>query len=680
MATTLAIAKEADDSAIIRYQTIGISMPDWNTDAQFADVIDERFLGANNQIDSFLSSGTNGKFLIIASKGMGKTLLIRHKRKQIETEHRDYFLIPRNGTADYVVLPNSPTKGLLKLMETHQFWQDLWTISIAVSALLNFPHNISDAERASILGELKRAELPQDIENELVAAFSGKHRMLRSPSSILDKYLQSEIKLVERARAKGLQVLTDLFNLSISSGCAIFIDSFDQAINTVFPDNLEIWCNGQCGLLKAAWELSRHNRHVKIYTTIRQEAYSYFQDKEINNIKGSVLLIEYTQEDLELIFAKAIEHYESLSSVEEFLGVKQIFNGYLHIRENAFDYICRHTTGVPRWLMVIGEAISNARHGRGKLTEAQAIKKQQKVISALVNKISTDLSKDYLTKEMSAFYKGDTPDRFIEGFLSKIGSTVLSIANLNRITEKLVQFGWAGTTHPFCLLFNLGLLGIVRKTPDGTRRQQVFQKPYQFDWDYDCILPKDNSILYLIHPALHNLIQTKNSAFNFNKVRIGDGLPWTRKQSIQVKEETIRLFISYSHLDSPIVSTIATAIEDQLNIKSRLHDIWFDKWKMRAGRWFQDQMDIGLNESDYLILIVSKSSMDSNAVALEWKLKFSEKLTSGTDSVFPFLLEEASFESLPQFLKPIYAYKYDGTRATINRLVDDILYWRDQTP
>ena len=54
-------------------------MKDWNTDAQFADVIDERFLGTNSQIDNFLSAGMGGKFLVVASKGMGKTLLLRHK-------------------------------------------------------------------------------------------------------------------------------------------------------------------------------------------------------------------------------------------------------------------------------------------------------------------------------------------------------------------------------------------------------------------------------------------------------------------------------------------------------------------------------------------------------------------------------------------------------------------------
>lgn len=655
-------------------------MPDWNTDAQFAAVIDERFLGTNSQIDSFLDSGTKGKFLVIASKGMGKTLLLRHKRKQLEEDHKDYFLIPRNGTADYVRLPSSPTKGLLIQMEEHAFWQDLWTISIAVSTLLNFPHSLTESERETVKAEVSRAELPSAISLELIAALTSKHRIYRSPSGVLDILLQSDIKAVAKARGKGAQIITDLFSTYINSGCAIFIDSFDQAISTAYPDNLAIWCNGQTGLLKASWELSRHNRHAKIFVTIRQEAYSHFRDPEKNNIKGSALLIEYTDDDLRRIFERAVSHYEQLDSIEEFLGVEQIYNGYLRLREDVFAYVCRHTIGVPRWLMVIGEAMSNARHDRGVITSKDQIKKQQKLISVIVNQKSAELGRDYLVDEMGAFYKGDTPDQFVDCFLANIGSTVLSISALGRITEKLLNSGWSGTEHPFCLLYNLGLLGHVAIGADGVKHHQHFARPYQFDWSYDCILPKGNQMHYLLHPALHNLVQSKNPVFRFNHVRIGNKLPWGKRQEEQVKKETIRIFISYAHADNTAVTEIATIIEDHLSAKSILHDIWFDKWKMKAGKWVQDQMAAGLTESGYLILVASKASLVSNAVAIEWKSKFSEKISAGDDTVFPFLLPDAEYEDLPVYLKNIYSYRYDGARDVVVRLVEDMLYWHDSAP
>jgi len=653
-------------------------MKTWNTDAQFSDSIDEKFLATNPQIDQFLSSGVHGKFILVAAKGMGKTLLLRHKRKQIENAHRDYFLIPRNETADYVRPPRSSSQGMTELMQTKDFWQDVWTLSIAISVLLNFPHNLSESEQESVLGEVDRAKLPVELAKELSNAFSKKHIIHRTPSEVLDIFLQCTVKAIERIRSHAITIVTSLVNRHIDSGCAVFIDSFDQAINDVFPNNLDIWCGGQGGLLKAAWELSRHNRHLRIYTTIRQEAFACFNDPEINNIRGSMLLIEYSKEDLHAIFSKAILHYESVDSIEEFVGLKQIYNGYLRIREPIFDYIYRHTIGIPRWFMCIGEKISATRQKRGVIADSEMSRKHQKLIANLINEESAKQAEEFLKSEMTPFFKGGAPEKFIEGILGQIGSTVLSLANLMRISEKFLSTDWAGTSHPFCLLYNFGLLGYVATNSTGRAPSQKFKKPYEFDWSYDNVLPKDPGTYYLVHPSLHDIIQKKNYRFKFNHIRISEGRPWGKKEKATIAKEMVQLFISYAHDNSDIVSGLADMIEEYLSVKSVLHDIWFDKWKMKAGKWFQDQMRDGLINSEYLILMVSKESLGSNAVAIEWKTKFADKLSKGEETVFPFIIDDTKFEDLPPFLKNIYSYRYNGNRDIVFRLVNDILFWKDE--
>ncbi len=47
-------------------------MANWNTDAQFAEKIDEGYLFANQKIKDFLRPRSYSQFIIIASKGMGK--------------------------------------------------------------------------------------------------------------------------------------------------------------------------------------------------------------------------------------------------------------------------------------------------------------------------------------------------------------------------------------------------------------------------------------------------------------------------------------------------------------------------------------------------------------------------------------------------------------------------------
>lgn len=596
------------------------------------------------------------------------------------------MLIPRNGTADYVRLPPSMPENISTQMRTKDFWQDLWTLSIAISVLLNFPNKLSESEQNFALNEIERATLPSEIARELSDAITNRQSSQRFPSEVLGFFLQNTLKSIQKAR-KGLQTVTKLFNQHITSGCAVFIDSFDQAISTVFPNDLDIWCSGQAGLLKAAWELSRHNRHVKIFATIRQEAFASFKDTEINNISGSILLIEYSKDDLRDIFTKAILHYEQVNSIEEFIGFNEIYNSFLNIREPIFDYICRHTTSVPRQFMQLGGKISNSRIARGLIEDTDKIAQYQKRISGIINEESSKLVFSYLTSEMSRFFGIETPERYIDGILKKIGSTVLSLANLKRICEKFIdQNGlgmnppWQGTQHPFCLLYNFGLLGYVAKTHDETGYEQKFKKPYEFSWPYEKGLPDDPSAYYLIHPAVHHLIQVKNFnfKFKFNHVRIGDGLPWGEKETAQVQSEMIRIFISYSRKNEDIVKNIVNIIEQYLSEKSQIHDIWFDTAKMRAGRWFQDQMSEGLSSSEYLIFMVSKESLKSNAVSVEWKTKFADKLSKGKDVVFPFILDDTPYNELPDYLQHIHSYRYENSKDKIIRFVEDIISWKDE--
>ena len=303
-------------------------------------------------------------------------------------------------------------------------------------------------------------------------------------------------------------------------------------------------------------------------------------------------------------------------------------------------------------------------------------KKQTRKIADIVNRISAKEAYEYIRSQMRPFFRGDDPVVFLNNLLPKINSRVLTLSNIKRVSEKFcVETEWAGSQHPFCILYNLCLLGFVARSPSSTKKVQLFKKPYEFDWDHEEILPLNPDAYYLIHPSLHFLIQNKNYKFNFNKVRIGDGITWTTAFEKRIQKEKVKLFISYSHGDWGVVNSIVKKIEDCLLDKSILHDIWLDKWRMRGGKWIQDQIIDGLTNSDFLIFMVSKKSLGSKPVAVEWKSKFKQKFTEGEDSIFPFIIDDTSFDELPEFLSNIFSYKYDE-ETSIRRLVDDILFWK----
>jgi hypothetical protein len=325
---------------------------------------------------------------------------------------------------------------------------------------------------------------------------------------------------------------------------------------------------------------------------------------------------------------------------------------------------------------------SFTRTDKGVIVDADQRAEQQTRVADLINDVSaTTLAQDYILGEMRHFFRGANPEEFIDNLLSKINSSVLSLPNITRISQKFVASqSSGGTEHPFCLMYNLGLIGYVKDGAAGIGQRQIFMKPYEFNWQFEHILPVDPKTIYLVHPALHQLIKKKNYRFKYNRVRIGDGFPWTEYEVKTVEREKIKIFISYSHADAVAVERIAEYMDDSLNEKSVIHDIWLDKWKIRSGPGFLDQIAQGLRDSDYLILACSENSLKSPAVEIEWKTKFAQKFRDGQDRIFPILLRDTPVDDLPEYLNGIHAYRIENEDAKlITQLVDDILFWRDQT-
>jgi len=650
-------------------------MSNWNTDAQFADDLSEDIIFINDRMKSFLY--TNKVFIVVASKGMGKTLLLRYKRHLLANDPEGLVVIPENETADYVRLPASISRDKLHLMHNVLFWKDLWEISIAISALLHFPHSLSPNEKTHVENTIKKTPLPSEIQGQILAALNGKWARRYFPSDILIEILDQSAKVVEQIRSSCQQVIFHLFTKYISSGVCLFIDSFDQELSEQFPDDLDVWQAGQHGLMKAAWELSRHNNHVKVYVSVRQEAYSSYKGQDKNNMMGSTLLIGYSKDDLRGIFEKAIAHYENKKSVEDFVQINNVNNTYLRKKEGVFDYIYRHTLGIPRWLMILGEEISY-------IEDAQKSSRTwQKDFRTLVNDVASNrLAREYLESEMKLFFFDCTPEGYIKNFLSLINSSVLTLNNLKRIATKYGDKHHAGAIkHPFCILHNLGLLGVVSHDVNQKSSKQVFRKPYEFDWNIEGVLPIRKDGYYLIHPALHQIIHSQKEHYSYNKILIGDGLSWTKRDESQIRNSQIKIFLSYSHSNEAVADEIASSLECCFEEGGYIYDIWFDKWRIRAGQWVQEEVEKGLEESDYLLLLISSESMESTYVNAEWRTMFNRKLDENENSVIPVIVDETPIASLPTFLKNVFVFKLEDTAdrgKVLKKLCEDIVYLKTQ--
>ena len=59
--------------------------------------------------------------------------------------------------------------------------------------------------------------------------------------------------------------------------------------------------------------------------------------------------------------------------------------------------------------------------------------------------------------------------------------------------------------------------------------------------------------------------------------------------------------------------------------------------------------------------------------------KFGDKIKTGKDSVFPFIIDDIGFEELPEFLGEIFSYRYEDKCENVKRLVDDIVFWKNES-
>lgn len=653
-------------------------MTAWVTDATRFTALSRENVFENRSIRDFLTG--DRIFWIVASKGMGKTLLLRYKRDLMESERAasGVLILPQNKSLDYVRLPNNLPIESTDAMQDRAFWKDCWEISITLSILLSFPfQELSSGygnEAAVLLRDLR---VDDDLVSDLRLALENKPHLQLNPSDVLVRLLQGSITDIQKLRRLAKQSVSNLYTRYVRSGVCVFIDSFDQALRETYPGELEIWIQGQLGLLLAAWDMSRQNPHIKVYASVRQEAYAKFHDENRQSIFGSMLMLRYSRQDLMDLLNRSVHFFEKKHSLDDLVGLKTVMNERTRQSEDIFDYTYRHVIPTPRSFMVVGSEISrDCSDERLNSTE-----RERRFCETLNRCSSTEICQDYLLGEMSMFLPCLKVEQNLSCFFRLIHRNILTRNMLVTIYEKFndqlrAEGVWPGRmTHPFCELFNIGLLGSVAIDHSNNRMLQCFRKPYEFDWDMEEVLP--DSPFYFLHPSLHALISRYNPRYRVSSVLIGDSYEWEVEYAKILRDELLKVFVSYSSKDRKVAERLARELNDRLAHAGLFVDIWYDKWRLRAGQWIQDTLEEEVRACDLLIAVCTRNSVESGWVAAECRCKLNEELESRQVMVLPVLID-VDQRSLPALMRdkvarslkrrPGRAYEQD-----MNSLLQDVL-------
>jgi energy-coupling factor transporter ATP-binding protein EcfA2 len=252
----------------------------WPIDGKDHSDVSEDGLYHNKNIENYLHS--EQRTLIIAAKGMGKTLLLRAKKNILENASEGHIIIPRNQEFDYPEIRwTLPSKG----MESYHFWKNLWLISFTFSALSHRDNLTS----FSLKKYIDKFHISKEFKNSLLDDFEQSRT--RAPSYYLCEMLQLGISNMN----KLFYSCNDIDEMSvqfITSSTCIFIDAFDQTLTDQLGNDLVVWKNAQIGLIYAAHRIRNSNKHVKVFASIRYEAWSDFFSDDRQVIRGQALVLE----------------------------------------------------------------------------------------------------------------------------------------------------------------------------------------------------------------------------------------------------------------------------------------------------------------------------------------------------------------------------------------------------
>lgn len=584
-------------------------MRPWTIDAddiQIADDFDGALLHKTVWIENFLDANRDDKFIVVGTKGFGKTLLLKAKR--IRCQELGYLCLPHDALLDKPVGNKIFSRELLGIYEADiEPWSRVWITSIACAVL-------------------KNAGLPEDLD--VSQRFS---RLLRNTQlrSVFDHFvvlLDYSPRDVHRCAQETNTVLIPLLR-ALKRPVAVFIDSVDEYFNkhihtpawrASFSGELspDIWFLAQMSLVEVAYQLRRITKHLKVYASVRKEAFNRLASASpmVQQYRGSAIDASYSEASLKQIFANNVQRERKTNlalpdklaedPVAAFLGRTSTTHTFTGIEEDAFDYIERHTLLRPRDLMTVGQKLAAIEPNE---------RANEREFKRAVNEAASEIVQEYLNE--IAPHLGDVD---LAGLLATLPANVLTrevVESLAaRYDEVPAHQGGAIGLEAFAALFETGLLGLVHTDPLSGEQVQRFLTPGEYAFGAARALPSSHH--YLVRSVLSGYISSLNSGYADRTDRanvIGNGRAWRDPELGRAHHDRPAAYtgndpyvhVCYAHDDADtVLGDIAWLTRQGINV-------WYDEGIPAGSRW-SDELAARIRQASLFLFFVSPTSVHSN--------------------------------------------------------------------
>lgn len=125
-----------------------------------------------------------------------------------------------------------------------------------------------------------------------------------------------------------------------------------------------------------------------------------------------------------------------------------------------------------------------------------------------------------------------------------------------------------------------------------------------------------------------------------------------------------RVFLSYSSFNKEMATWVAT------DLKMAGFQVWFDNWEIEGGHNIIDEIGKGIEKADALVMLVSKSYINSIMCKAEWNSYFMTKFKNQPNSIIPIILDDTippTILSSIRYLKISENFDYDSMMKDLKR-------------
>ena len=461
---------------------------------------------------------TDDKRYIVGPKGSGKTLVLL--KKALDKRNKSGVIyIPSEANRPVDRLDASEHVGqrfsykIKDPKESQLSWTAVWKHSILRSVL----HHLKDDIRGKGGANVEPARIKDLIDADAIFPLRPFH-YYTNITSLLDN---SPRKVLSQLR-NDLNEIDPLLQ-TCSKAVHVFLDNLDDYYE-LEPD---LWMQSMYGQFRAVREISQAYRHIHVYTSIRQDVYTQFQDEMHMQYFDYVAELDYEYKDLLSIFESRIGQLDADLLSEPallksdpwraFFGdCAQIPNELTDTMEPVQDFIIRHTLGRPRDLIHMGTMLLNFRHNDHFTLD---------IVREAVARAAQDICKQYFAEVKPVMARSGINIKVLIG--NHVHSNILTRQEVSEVEQEYTEtteFGHRKRNNeiefgPFEALFDLGLLGIEKGNSSKNSDRRQFVKPPSHGLE-NLILPKSER--YFLHPILS---YPYLHDFESKDLTVGHGLP-----------------------------------------------------------------------------------------------------------------------------------------------------------